>query len=91
MTDAASAYLSHADLVEFLGKRSTEQSAEIDRLKADNLRWSKVADERSMQNTALRQENERLRAENTNLRASMDSIRAIVLAARDLEQTGDGK
>ena len=59
---------------------------EIERLQADNRRWSKVADERSKENCALRQENERLRAENTNLRASMDSIRAIVLAARDLEQ-----
>lgn len=74
MTDATSAYLSQADLVEFLGRRSTEQAAEIERLQADNRRWSKVADERSKENCALRQENERLRALTTRLRTAAESV-----------------
>lgn len=44
------------------GPEIAKRGAENERLQADNRRWSKVADERSMQNTALRQENERLRA-----------------------------
>lgn len=51
--------------IESTGERSILDQkkvvTEFNRLQADNRRWSKVADERSMQNTALRQENERLK------------------------------
>lgn len=69
-----------------------DAAAEITRLQADNCRWSKIADERSKENCALRQENERLLAA---LQAIMDSDGQFetmyAIAKRAAEQRADGE